>query len=60
MLERKFPTNKDLYEADIDYDPDKLIEKVNNHKKPTTTNFDLMRSRPTDKGPLPSYMKVNL
>ena len=59
MLERKEPKAKDLYEADLNFDPDKLIEKVNNHKKPITPNFQLMKSRPTDRSPLPSYMKVN-
>lgn len=39
------------------YDPDKILEKVNNHRKPQTPNFDLMTSRPKDDGVLPSYMK---
>ena len=58
MLVRKASKDKDVHEAAHDYDPDKIIEKVNNHKKPITPNFDMMTSRPTDDGPLPSYMKV--
>jgi len=39
------------------FDPYKMIEKVNNHKKPSTPNFRLMSSRPTN-NILPSYMTV--
>ena len=60
MIVRKDYNTKEVHEAAIDYDPDKIIEKVNNYKKPTTPNFNLMTSRPTDDGPLPSYMKVIL
>lgn len=41
------------------FDPYKMIEKVNHHKKPSTPNFRLMSSRPTNKV-LPSYMTVNI
>jgi hypothetical protein len=43
---------------DINFDPHKLLDKVNNYKKPITPNFDLMTSRPNDGDPLPAYMKV--
>jgi len=43
---------------EMNFDPYKLINKVNNHKKPSTPNFRLMISR-IDKGALPSYMQVN-
>jgi hypothetical protein len=39
------------------FDPYKMIEKVNNHKKPSTPDFRLMSSRPTNRI-LPSYMTV--
>ena len=39
------------------FDPYKMIEKTNNHKKPSTPNFRLMSSRPTNRV-LPSYMTV--
>ena len=39
------------------FDPYKMIEKHNNHKKPSTPNFRLMSSRPSDRV-LPSYMTV--
>ena len=42
---------------EINFDPHKLLNKVNNHKKPSTPNFRLMTSRPRDPV-LPSYMKV--
>lgn len=38
------------------YDPDKIINKVNNHKEVSVPNFKIMVSRPDDQGPLPSYM----
>lgn len=58
MLVRKPEKLKEINEAALDYDPDKIIENINNHKKPKTPNFDSMTSRPTDSGPLPFYMKV--
>ena len=60
MLIRKEEKMKEMNEPAKEYDPDKIIENVNNHKKPRTPNFDHMLSRPTDGGPLPSYMKVCL
>lgn len=41
------------------YDPDRILDKVNNHITPSTPNFDLMTSRPTSTpgDPLPFYMK---
>ena len=41
-----------------DYDPHKILDKINNYKKPQTPNFDLMTSRPNEGDNLPSYMKV--
>jgi hypothetical protein len=38
------------------YNPDKIINKVNNHKEVSVPNFKIMVSRPDDQGPLPSYM----
>ena len=40
----------------IFYNPDKIINKVNNHKEVSVPNFKIMVSRPDDRGPLPSYM----
>ena len=40
----------------IFYNPDKVINKVNNHKEVSVPNFKIMVSRPDDHGPLPSYM----
>lgn len=42
---------------EMNFDPFTLINKVNNHKKPSTPNFRLMSSRPDGKI-LPSYMQV--
>lgn len=42
---------------EVNFDPYKLLDKVNNHKKPSTPNFATMTSRPEDKI-LPSYMQV--
>lgn len=58
MLKRKSPKEKDIFEPDVDYDPDKLLMNINNYKKPKTPNFQVMRSRAIDGSPLPSYMKV--
>ncbi len=45
------------YIPSMDYDPHKVLDKVNNFKKPSTVNFN--SSKPMDdKGPLPSFMKV--
>ena len=42
----------------LDYDPDKVIEKYNNHKSPKVPNFKNMTSRPNQKGsPLPSFLQ---
>lgn len=45
----------------INYDPHRILDKVNNHVTPSTPNFNLMTSRPTSSpnDPLPFYMKVN-
>ena len=40
----------------IFFDPDKVINKVNNHKEVTSPNFDIMTGRINDSGPLPSFM----
>jgi hypothetical protein len=39
------------------FDPYKMLEKVNNHKKTSTPNFRLMSGRPSNRI-LPSYMTV--
>lgn len=39
------------------FDPHKLLDKINNFKKPKTPNFDLMTSRPEGNDSLPAYMK---
>lgn len=53
----KRPSTTPLIE--MNFDPYKMITKVNNHKKPSTPNFRLMSSRP--EGPvLPSYMQVKI
>ena len=57
MLERKEKSNKNSYENHSDYDPDKIMEKVNNHKRVLTPNFNKMNSRTID-GPYPFYMQV--
>lgn len=45
--------------VDMDYDPYKVLHNINNHKKPTTPNFNLMTSRPNDPSiSLPCYMQV--
>ena len=42
----------------LDYDPDKIIEKYNNHQSPKVPNFKNMTSRPNKKGsPLPSFLQ---
>lgn len=43
----------------FNYDPNKVLDKVNNHTKIHPPNFNLMTSRPCDEGPLPGYMKKN-
>ena len=43
-------------DQDLFYEPDKVINKVNNHKEVSVPNFKIMISRPTNKGPLPTYM----
>jgi hypothetical protein len=40
----------------IFYDPDKVINKVNNHKEAIAPNFNIMTGRNFDSGPLPSFM----
>ena len=43
---------------DLDYDPDKVIEKYNNHKSLKVPIFKNMTSRPNQKGsPLPSFLQ---
>lgn len=45
-------------DLDINYDPHKVLDKINNYKKTVVPNFNLMTSRPNDNDPLPAYMKV--
>jgi len=51
----KRPTTTPALE--MNFNPHKLLEKVNNHKKAPISNFRLMSSRP-NKNSLPSYMQV--
>ena len=46
--------------TEINFDPDKVLDKVNNHKTVKSPNFNFMLPRPQDHGPLPSFMKVSL
>ena len=39
------------------YDPNDILEHINNHVSSHPPNFNLMTSRPDDEDPLPSYMK---
>ena len=57
MLDRKNLTVRNTLERFTDFDPDKILHKINNYKKPSTPNFKRMISRPNDIGPLPLYMK---
>jgi hypothetical protein len=57
MLERKDPSKHETLASFTDFDPDKVIEKVNNHKRAITPNFAKMSARPIE-GPLPTYMQV--
>jgi hypothetical protein len=52
------PRTTGHFNLDPEYDPHKVLDKINNFKKPSAPNFDLMTSRPNDPDPLPSYMKV--
>lgn len=52
------PQNSDCLELNINYDPHKVLDKVNNHKKSNAPNFDLMTSRPNQPDSLPCYLKV--
>lgn len=52
------PNTTDNFDLNINYDPYKVLDKINNFKRTVTPNFDLMISRPNDPDPLPSYMKV--
>lgn len=46
------------HQPNINYDPHRVLDKINNYKATVSPNFDMMTSRPTDEDPLPSYMKV--
>jgi hypothetical protein len=62
MCSRKPNFNESTYHGggvSKDFDPDKILYKINNYKKPQTPNFNLMTSRPMDDDVLPSYMKVS-
>ena len=37
-------------------EPNKVLDLVNNHKKVSVPNFDIMSGRKQDEGPLPAYM----
>ena len=44
-------------DVNLFFDPDKIINKVNNHKEVCSPNFKYMTSKDSEKGFLPSYMK---
>ena len=54
---RKKPKEIKGIEPSLFYDPDKMLDKVNNHRPVIAPNFNRMASRPDDDNPLPSYMK---
>ena len=54
---RKKPKEMKGIEPSMYYDPDKMLNKVNNHTEVHAPKFDIMSSRPDDDNPLPSYMK---
>lgn len=54
---RKKPKEMKGIEPSLYYDPDKMLNKVNNHTEVHAPKFDMMSSRPDDDNPLPSYMK---
>lgn len=54
---RKKPKEIKGIEPSLFYDPDKMLDKVNNHRPVIAPNFNRMASRPDDNNPLPSYMK---
>lgn len=43
--------------TNLNYDPNKVLDKVNNHIASQPPNFDLIQPRANDNSPLPSYMK---
>ena len=57
MLDRKEDLRNKTHERFTNYDPDKVLHKINNYKKPVTPDFSRMISRPNDDGHLPLYMK---
>jgi len=57
MVDRKGEIIKSSFENNKDYNPDKIIEKVNNHKRVCTPNLSKMSARPFQ-GPFPLYMQV--
>ena len=59
MPKKNKPRNKQIIGIDssINFDPNKIIDKVNNHVPSTVPNFDMMTSRPNKPGPLPSFMQ---
>ena len=56
LKKTKKPFSFPTINTNIMYNPDKVLNKVNNHKEPTAPNFAMMVSRPTNNTPLPSYM----
>ena len=57
MLDRKNISPKKMWENQTEADLDKVIEKINNHKRVITPDFSKMTARPFE-GPLPLYMQV--
>ena len=59
MLDRRDDPRNRTFERFTNYDVDKVLNKINNYKKPVTPDFNRMISRPNNEGPLPLYMKKN-
>ena len=63
VYEKKTPKRKKIkrlvgLDPSVTFDPDKIIDKYNNHIIHNVPNFDYMTSRPNKKGsPLPSFMQ---
>ena len=52
MIQKKF----EGIDPQIFLQPDKVLDLVNNHKKVSAPNFDIMSGRNQNEGPLPAYM----
>ena len=56
LKKTKKPISMPTLNANFTYNPDKVLNKINNHKEPKAPNFASMVSRPNENTPLPSYM----